>query len=462
MDIMKKYRFSSFEFHLFLILLAIEVLMSFTFFGYIHFPPVSITFAYIPILIAACVLGTKESAVLGAVFGLASMYKSTVHSAQPVDMLFSPVLSGKPVSSLVMALGVRILFGFLAGIAFCAAKKCKKSDFCIGVVSFFSPIVHAMLILAAMCILFPECIEKSFFSLYIIVSNTVSAVICVLIIKIVRVIFNKPKFKNIKSAVDRAGNIPYANFDKKHFKIAYFSAFIFCMTVAAAWYFSNQTYNMLRFHNVAVSGAIKNDLTNMMMQFTAAGLSLNALGVVILNLFYRYTNYQSFIGECDAVTGVMGRRIFLNCCGRAQKNADLREFSTGWFLFIDVDNFKTVNDNLGHAAGDSVLKEIALTIKSVFYDYGICGRMGGDEFAVMLDKAALSEDSIKKFLDDFLEKIADILPENIKVTCSIGACRFSFPADITSLMDKADELLYKAKQNGRACYVLGEYDNRGE
>ena len=127
MDIMKKYRFSSFEFHLFLILLAIEVLMSFTFFGYIHFPPVSITFAYIPILIAACVLGTKESTVLGAVFGLASMYKSTVHSAQPVDMLFSPVLSGKPVSSLVMALGVRILFGFLAGIL--RGEKVQKIRF---------------------------------------------------------------------------------------------------------------------------------------------------------------------------------------------------------------------------------------------------------------------------------------------------------------------------------------------
>lgn len=128
-------------------------------------------------------------------------------------------------------------------------------------------------------------------------------------------------------------------------------------------------------------------------------------------------------------------------------------------MFLDVDNFKTINDTLGHTAGDNVLREIALCLKSMFYDYGIVGRMGGDEFAVMLDKKALSEDELTKLLNRFLSEIAEVLPAPHKVSCSIGVCCFSFPADISSLMNKTDAFLYKAKQNGRACYALGDYNN---
>ena len=60
-------------------------------------------------------------------------------------------------------------------------------------------------------------------------------------------------------------------------------------------------------------------------------------------------------------------------------------------------------------------------------------------------------------LDIFLLRIENI-SERHKVSCSIGVCRFDFPADMTRLMDKTDELLYRAKENGRACYVIGEYD----
>lgn len=462
MDTMKKYRFSSFDFHVFLVLLSIEILMSFTFFGYIHFPPISITFAYLPILIAACVLGTKEAAALGAVFGLASMYKSTVYSAQPADMLFSPVLSGKPIASLFMALGVRILFAFLAGIAFGAAKRCKRSDLCIGIVSFFAPLVHALLILAAFYIFFPESVEKSFCSPYIIISNALSVVVCVVIVEIVWKVFNNDKFRDGRLAIDCACLISYGNSGRRRKIIALFSAFIFFMTIVAALYFSDGTSHMLKTHGVAVSEFVENDLFNLQIQFTAAALSLNMIGVVVLNLVYQYSAYKNFMGEFDAVTGVMGRRIFIGCCERAQKRVGSGECSDGWFIFIDIDNFKTINDTFGHSAGDDVLKKFALIMKDVFDDYGICGRMGGDEFAVMLDKSVLTGDEVGKMLEDFLQKIAEIMPESNTVSCSIGACRFSFPEDVALLMDKADGLLYKAKQNGRACYVLGEYKSKGE
>ena len=83
--------------------------------------------------------------------------------------------------------------------------------------------------------------------------------------------------------------------------------------------------------------------------------------------------------------------------------------------------------------------------------------MGGDEFAVLIDKKAVSEETMKKALNGFLCNISDIIGSRQKVSCSIGGCRFTFPADMTQLMDKTDLLLYEAKRNGRACYVLGSY-----
>ena len=66
-----------FDKYIFGVLIALEVLMSFTFLGYIHIPPLSITTAYIPILIAGCLLGPVQSMTVGFVFGIASMYKAS-------------------------------------------------------------------------------------------------------------------------------------------------------------------------------------------------------------------------------------------------------------------------------------------------------------------------------------------------------------------------------------------------
>ena len=88
---------SYFDRYLFEMLLALEVLMSFTFLGYIHLPPISITIAYIPIIIAASLLGTAQSTYVSLVFGLASMFKASANYVMADDKIFSPFQSGYPV-----------------------------------------------------------------------------------------------------------------------------------------------------------------------------------------------------------------------------------------------------------------------------------------------------------------------------------------------------------------------------
>ena len=323
-------------------------------------------------------------------------------------------------------------------------------------ISAVSPTVQALLVMLVMQIFFHYAVQSYFYMPYLVISNVLSSVVCVLLVEFLWKQYNGKTIRDIKTAVDGAKQIPYIDSKRKRIWVSVFTVFVFSMTLAVAVYFTDRITYVLETHNVPVTFILKNDMIHLQIQFMAAIFSINLISIVILNSGYQYTSYKRFLGELDAVTGVMGRRMFLNCCERMQKTFDAQQCTEGWFLFLDVDHFKTINDTLGHVVGDSVLKEVALALKSIFYDYGIVGRMGGDEFAIMIDKKTPSAETLKSMLDGFFDIVSDVLGATQKVTCSIGACRFSFPTDVTSLMDKTDMLLYKAKENGRACYVFDE------
>lgn len=455
----KKQNFSAFNLYVFLILVAFEILMSFTFLGYIHIGPFSITFAYIPVLVAACFLGPVQSTAMGLIFGLASMYKATCFYTMWADRIFSPWFSSNPFGSFVMCVGARVLFGLLAGIAYDFAKKRRRAEIWIGVLSSISPIVHAWLVMMAMYIYFPSAVYGYTHAKYLYVSNIVSIVASAVLMVVLWRLYDEKKIEKIKVAIDGTKDNPTVDDRVKRKVITVFTVFAFCMTIVAALYFSNRTSYMLRMHNIDVSDTIDDDLIHLQIQFTLAAFSLNVISIIVLIMGYSYTSYRNFMSEFDTVTNVMGRRIFQNCCERIQRDHSLCTCVDGWFLFLDVDHFKKINDSLGHASGDKVLREIAQALKNIFYDCGIVGRMGGDEFAVMIDKVSLSEAELRKMLDVFFVEIAGASCGGQRVTCSVGACHFSFPEDMTMLMKKTDTLLYKAKENGRNCYVLGEFED---
>lgn len=127
-------------------------------------------------------------------------------------------------------------------------------------------------------------------------------------------------------------------------------------------------------------------------------------------------------------------------------------------LMIDIDNFKTINDTLGHQGGDRVLKGIAFKIKNTLRESDFVGRYGGDEFGVILVKAtgtAACETAWKlshevrasRFLLDGIE---------IKATLSIGVAEITENETAASLMKRADRALYKVKDVGRNGVVLAD------
>ena len=99
-NVKKRRRHLKFRWYVFGILMAIEMIMSFTFLGYIHIPPISVTTAFIPIVVAGCLLGPLESMIMGLVFGLGSMYKASAFYVTSNDRVFSPFRSEAPFESM--------------------------------------------------------------------------------------------------------------------------------------------------------------------------------------------------------------------------------------------------------------------------------------------------------------------------------------------------------------------------
>ncbi len=153
----------------------------------------------------------------------------------------------------------------------------------------------------------------------------------------------------------------------------------------------------------------------------------------------------------DFLTQVYCRQSILNYAKKKIKDNE-----TMSLIVIDIDYFKQVNDTYGHMFGDVVLTMVASVIKTVVGEKGRVGRIGGDEFIIILDNVA-GETAIKPILKKVRECIEAIYFDkpDFKVSVSMGAA--AFPDDVSNydeLFQVADKALYMAKEKGRNCYVI--------
>ena len=133
--------------------------------------------------------------------------------------------------------------------------------------------------------------------------------------------------------------------------------------------------------------------------------------------------------------------------------AELERSTGGALMMIDVDDFKSINDRLGHMFGDEFLKKFATTVKSIFRDTDIVGRYGGDEFFVFMPHAtgALAEKKGKQIL----QRVSQIsVPELGTVKSSIGVTAVNPDnRNYKQILSQADSALYEAKNRGKNCVV---------
>ena len=158
----------------------------------------------------------------------------------------------------------------------------------------------------------------------------------------------------------------------------------------------------------------------------------------------------------DEVTGLLNRTPFVEKLEDTYEESLRYERKFG-LLFIDLDNFKAINDNFGHAEGDKVLLETARRLVISIRKSDTVGRMGGDEFAVLIptieapaDLEVVAEKILKKLSTPFT-----ISNRSIELGASIGICHFpdhKYTPDM--LLKKADEAMYEAKRSGKNAYRL--------
>jgi diguanylate cyclase (GGDEF)-like protein len=152
------------------------------------------------------------------------------------------------------------------------------------------------------------------------------------------------------------------------------------------------------------------------------------------------------------LTGLLNRKTFL---GETRRLVGTRETngSTGAMLFIDADHFKAINDSFGHATGDAVLREIGSALKSCIRESDVVGRLGGEEFAVFVDKADFAQAAaLCGRIHQKVKEISRTLGLGSRsVTVSIGLSAHEFGQELEALLSAADRALYVAKSKGRDC-----------
>jgi len=154
----------------------------------------------------------------------------------------------------------------------------------------------------------------------------------------------------------------------------------------------------------------------------------------------------------DGLTGLPNRVLFRDRLEQALRLAE-REGTRLAVVFVDLDNFKAVNDTLGHAAGDRLIRSVAERLRESMRDSDTVARLGGDEFVVLMPALRASGDAFAATLERVLQGLrAHIKTEGRQfgVTCSMGVAVFPDDArDADALLVRADEAMYRAKQAGK-------------
>ena len=194
--------------------------------------------------------------------------------------------------------------------------------------------------------------------------------------------------------------------------------------------------------------------TEIVISILAPMLIAPSIGWFVVSLLikiHKLEEVQRNLVAYDVLTGLLTRRVFFEKFDTLYQSISKKE-STLSLAYIDIDNFKKINDKYGHAGGDVVLKVFSSILSSNINEDDLLGRIGGEEFAIVLPETDLKKAmsileeirlSLKKSKINFHSK-------TIELTVSIGVVVFdkNNRMDLDTLCIQSDHALYKAKKSG--------------
>lgn len=165
-----------------------------------------------------------------------------------------------------------------------------------------------------------------------------------------------------------------------------------------------------------------------------------------------------YLANYDSLTGLPNRALCMDRISFAIKHA-ARTHTYAGVLYLDLDHFKDVNDSLGHAVGDELLKATAERLSAFLRDEDTLARIGGDEFVIIMTDLAKAENVIplvNKIVNRFDQQF-QLSGNSVQSTVSVGVCVYPDDGEtVEELMKAADTAMYKAKDVGRNTYAFFE------
>jgi two-component system cell cycle response regulator len=228
-----------------------------------------------------------------------------------------------------------------------------------------------------------------------------------------------------------------------------------------------QDYTLKTESNIYLLMVIQNDhFVEKFLVIEQAIQISKAESYVLSGIISIYNNFIDLLKESqiDELTGLANRKTFDTSIKKIYNDLPLadsfenerrqgREASDSqllphWLAILDIDNFKSVNDNFGHLYGDEILIQLAQIIRTSFREEDLKFRFGGEEFIILFKAVGL--ENCKQALERFREEVASHnFPQVGQVTVSIGAVQFSRNQFHVTLIDYADQALYHSKKSGK-------------
>jgi diguanylate cyclase (GGDEF)-like protein len=219
-------------------------------------------------------------------------------------------------------------------------------------------------------------------------------------------------------------------------KTGIWSGIIFSFTSAIMMLIADK--NILNLHSINIISYLNNLFR----------LIIFLIITYIISELKRSLEKQKELARIDPLTSIANSRSFYETASLEFEKAKRHNFPIS-VLYMDMDNFKYVNDTLGHSTGDALLTIVAWTIVKNIRNIDTVARLGGDEFGILLTQTG--PESAYIVGSKLRDMLLDIMKENNwPVTSSIGIVTFlKAPETIDEMMKKADSLMYSAKNSGK-------------
>lgn len=199
---------------------------------------------------------------------------------------------------------------------------------------------------------------------------------------------------------------------------------------------------------------IQADVSDLTWWVYAAFVSLVNIYLVFI-LFLQLIQRVQLLAEHDSLTMALNHRTFKQRAEQRITNADNTPMA---MIYVDLDDFKKINDNYGHATGDSALLHFVDTVKAQMRSDDMLGRLGGEEFAMLLYNCPIQQATqiAERMRSTLAETPIMVGSEKVFLTGSFGVCDAPPNASQLAALDLADSASYEAKRLGKNCVVTKE------